>query len=613
MADRVNHDRANRNGEPPELDELLHAFCDDRLDQPGQKRLASLLSESDDACRRYLEFVHLCIGMSYPSAVPGDSRRDGEQPADTPSDVATVVDAPLPSTLSIPPLGEDPSPLGHESPNDTTFGMSRFWPHFSMGTILTFATICLVAATIANWTAFRNPIVEQSSPPGSTNVAKVGPSPAGDDPQSAAFVARIVKASTDCRWGKLTTPVEFLVRVRAGDQMHIAAGLVELEFYSGARVILHGPAVFTPTGIASGHLESGRLTGQVADGNFRLMTPAAEVIDLGTSFGVAADAAVGTDVVVFDGRVQVVSVAEGRTTEPLDMTEGMAARFRVDGSTEYGLHTDAAQFKRVVPTSRSSASANEICLIDVIAGGDGLGSRLAGAIDPLTGEKDYGEREQRRQFSTGRSTNQYRPSPWNAIIDGVFIPSQRGGQRPITSRGLTINLPRCNGQTWGPIWARRKDSLLEAVDRDFWGDVGMTDREGGSFAAITKRLKETRNGLAGIHSNVGITFDLQAMRLLHRQGPVKFRAAVANMENSRIGPLPAHVKEPPSASFHVYVDGELQYERLGFRGEDGEEEFSVSLTPENRFLTIISTDNGDGYYYDHVVLIDPVIELEKEL
>lgn len=421
-------------------------------------------------------------------------------------------------------------------------------------------------------------------------------------PVAAAYVARIVKASSDCRWGELTSPVEFLVRVRAGDHLHIAAGLVELEFYSGARIILHGPAVFKPTGVASGHLESGRLTGEVADGNFRLITPAAEVIDLGTSFGVAADAAVGTDVVVFDGRVQVVSRAEGgRAGETLDMTEGMAARFRVDGSTEYGLRADAAEFKRVVSPNNRPTTGDEICLIDLIAGGDGLGARLAGAIDPLTGRKDYGER---RRQPTG-SARRFREIPWHSMIDGVFIPSQEGRPSQLDSQGHQANLPVTINRSWGPIWARSREGVSEKVsdlNDDFWGDKTLT--------GIVERLQQTRKGLVGMHANVGIAFDLRAIQLVHRRLPSEFRGTVANLENSHEFPPEQNANRQLTASVYIYVDGNLRYERTEFSRNDGEPQFTVPLAPEDRFLTIVSTDDGD-ITFDHVVLVDPVIALEK--
>ena len=413
---------------------------------------------------------------------------------------------------------------------------------------------------------------------------------------SAAYVARIIKASADCRWGELMTPIEFLVRVRSGDRMHITTGIVELEFYSGARIILHGPTVFTPTGVATGHLESGRLTGRVDDGNFRLVTPAAEVIDLGTEFGVVADAEVGSDVLVFDGRVRVVSRLDGDSKgKSLEMTEGMAARFRFDGTTEYGLQTDAAQFTRSAASSGAPAKENEICLIDVLAGGDGLGVRLAGAIDPLTGRKDYGEGQQ-RQIGPRATNDAFHPCTWNPMIDGVFIPSLDGRQVQIDSAGGKVDLPASVGMTWSCVWARCKQSVLDPAHtiEYFWG--GCRFRDG------IERLEQSRNGLIGIHASVGITFDLQAVRLVHRRSPIELRGIVTNLDDSNA--------RENTADLRIFVDGEPHYSRLGFCRDDGDAEFSVPLAPKDRFLTIVSGDDGD-YSWDQVVLIDPVIVLPK--
>jgi hypothetical protein len=125
---------------------------------------------------------------------------------------------------------------------------------------------------------------------------------------------------------------------------------------------------------------------------------------------------------------------------------------------------------------------------------------------------------------------------------------------------------------------------------------------------VVEQLKLSRNGLVGIHSNVGITLDLRAMQLLHRRVPAEFRAAVANIENSK--DFDPNDDRRLSANFHVYVDGKLRYERMQFRREDGSAEFTVPLHPDDRFLTIISTDDGD-VVFDHVVLIDPIVSLAK--
>jgi hypothetical protein len=458
------------------------------------------------------------------------------------------------------------------------------------------------------WLWLSGFVMRQPVPRDAQGTAKANSESTTPEPE---YVARIVKASDGCVWGNQSRPAEFLLRVRAGDRMQLMVGLVEMEFHCGARVILHGPTVFTPTGPASGHLESGRLTGEVANGDFRLMTPAAEVIDLGTAFGVVADAEAGTDVVVFDGKVQVVSQTDPRESkETVNMTEGMAARFRFDGTTEYGLKTDANKFARKVSPSAESDDPSEICLIDVIAGGNGLSAHLAGAIDPLTGQRDYGE-EGRKSKHYGRWTDgAFHAAPWHPLIDGVFVPFPTGQKIQIDSRGDVLDLPSTTGTTHGSIWARRKESISESdrgPDNDFWGTR--------TLKGIVRKLKQTQIGLIGMHSNVGITLDLRALQMAHRRAPLEFHAAVANIENSDDwAPIERPVPEVATriADCRVLVDGKLQASRLGFRREDGDLELVVPLALGSRFLTILVTDGDGEMRFDHVVLIDPVISLATE-
>ncbi len=67
-----------------------------------------------------------------------------------------------------------------------------------------------------------------------------------------------------------------------------------------------------------------------------------------------------------------------------------------------------------------------------------------------------------------------------------------------------------------------------------------------------------------------------------------------------------------TVDFRVFVDGALRFQRLGFRREDGEQEFAVALSPGDRFLSVVATDDGGDLDYDHLVLIDPVIALDNQ-
>ncbi len=67
----------------------------------------------------------------------------------------------------------------------------------------------------------------------------------------------------------------------------LESGITAIEFYSGARVILEGPAIFELTSENSAIFREGRLRAQVPPQacGFSVSTPQIEVIDLGTEFG----------------------------------------------------------------------------------------------------------------------------------------------------------------------------------------------------------------------------------------------------------------------------------------------------------------------------------------
>jgi hypothetical protein len=420
-----------------------------------------------------------------------------------------------------------------------------------------------------------------------------------DSPRKG-FVARIVQVSPDVAFREPSALADFLLRFKAGERLNLTKGLVQMEFASGAKILLHGPAVFTPTSASSGQLASGKLRGEASEGNFHLSTPAAEVIDLGTEFGVQIDSEQSTDVVVFNGKVQVVGTSGSR--DVLDMTKGMAARIRSDGSKRYGMDARDIQFAKFAPAVAAADSKNELSVVDVLCGGDGFNASLSGAIDPLTGKQDHGVRVPGNR----RTNGEYHPVDWNPIVDGVFMPTATGFGTQIHSQRATIDLPKNNGLTWGPLWARRWESTLQSAgqtaDPDFWGRKTLKN--------IVLRLKQTKVGMIGMHANVGFTLDLRNVRLLQRD-VAEFRAIVANLDNSEEEYVEDANRLKRTADLRVFVDGELRYCRLGFKRIDGDEAFAVALRPEDRFLTVIASDCEGDSSYDHVVLIDPVIALKS--
>jgi hypothetical protein len=114
--------------------------------------------------------------------------------------------------------------------------------------------------------------------------------------------------------------------------MELHAGLVELEFRSGARVVIESPAVFSLVNGNEMTLVSGKLMAHVPAraAGFTVQTSSGAVVDLGTRFGVNADPKMAPEVHVLEGRVEVQSTGQERL-----LTRGQAVAFPDSGNSSF--------------------------------------------------------------------------------------------------------------------------------------------------------------------------------------------------------------------------------------------------------------------------------------
>ncbi|EMI21142.1 protein containing DUF1549 [Rhodopirellula maiorica SM1] len=211
-----------------------------------------------------------------------------------------------------------------------------------------------------------------------------------------------------------------------------------------------------------------------------------------------------------------------------------------------------------------------IDLADLVGGGNGHGTgTYRDGIDVRTGAID-----RRDLGSLGPVvTNQFTPSEL-PYVDGVFIPDGRDGDESIvvSSTGITVSgLPSTSSAAWdlirnGPVASQHSTEL---------GGIDFT-KQGHS--------------VLGIHANAGITFDLDAIRKGNGDHEFRFTA--------KLGYFGA------SGSFRadawVFVDGRPVAEFRGIRRDDGLKNIDAVLPRQARFLTLVSTDGGNGYGHDQV-------------
>ncbi len=426
------------------------------------------------------------------------------------------------------------------------------------------------------------------------------------------FLAQITDVSPDTEW-KTTASTDFLLRLSRGDRIDLEKGSVLIEYYAGAILVLEGPCSYVVTGEESGRLQSGCLAGNVTVGEFLLTTPTAKVLDLGTEFGVSVDPQARTEVSVFNGKV-AVTAEDGvhNASKPLLLQQGGSASVERGGHIVEVEQADLTRYLRDIPNgSVITKEINELSLVDVLAAKNDGSINLTAVIAPDTGEPD--RHPWLRSDGPGYSVSYgYRSASWHRFVDGVFIPHRDGGQTVIDSFGTVIDLPGTTGRTWGPIWSRRSaaSSVPTEGQEDYWG----TD----TLEVVADRAADCRYGMIGLHSNVGITFDLKQIANVCGSTPTEFSGQVSNLDNSLVRLPNWAAGKNFTADFRVYVDGKSRKTLHKLGRESGDVSFAVALEPSDRFLTIVATDDGErnefgesttdyADAYDHIVLIDPLI------
>ena len=133
--------------------------------------------------------------------------------------------------------------------------------------------------------------------------------------------------------------------------LELEVGIVRLDFTNGAMVTLQGPARFEIIDGARTRLDSGILTTSIPESavGFEVLTPAMEVVDLGTAFGVSVGTDGETDVFVFEGEVEV-NLSESEDAPQL-VREGNAVRSRPEADSIDSVNYATERFEDAWPVT----------------------------------------------------------------------------------------------------------------------------------------------------------------------------------------------------------------------------------------------------------------------
>jgi hypothetical protein len=138
-----------------------------------------------------------------------------------------------------------------------------------------------------------------------------------------------ITALQDCQWSQERKLGDTLY----AEEIGLLSGVAEITFTDGAAVTVQGPADFSLATSDRGYLRRGHLVAEVPRRaiGFTIETPSAEIVDLGTEFGVDVDATGRTDVQVLAGAVNVdyssLDDKSKSARRSVHMTAGSAKRF----------------------------------------------------------------------------------------------------------------------------------------------------------------------------------------------------------------------------------------------------------------------------------------------
>jgi hypothetical protein len=206
---------------------------------------------------------------------------------------------------------------------------------------------CLLIAFAANWwisgkdSGTKSEAAGAVAASGMTNVASQPASPQVPGVKVNSGVHPAVATITglgSVRWQSGTDSRRMLSRCAIGDRLRLREGSAVLTFDAGAQLTVFGPADFEITSATSIKCHRGRVTTLVdhRGKGFSIETPQAKVVDLGTQFGLQISDKGETEVVVFQGSIDLSYAprADAGDASGRRMQQGDALLLRNSGAIE---------------------------------------------------------------------------------------------------------------------------------------------------------------------------------------------------------------------------------------------------------------------------------------
>jgi len=393
-------------------------------------------------------------------------------------------------------------------------------------------------------------------------------------------------------------------RIKTLVPMTLLQGVARIQMDDGVELVVESPAKFELATSSELRMDYGRMYAYVSEigRGFTVTTPNSRIVDLGTEFGVEANGNGQTDLHVFQGKTYLVAGTKqnAKTVETLDA--GQARGVQGNGMVR-NLGLKADEFIRSFnPKEQLIWKGQPLDLADMVGGGNGFGT---GVINMGCSLATGGAVLLDGPISITDS-GVYKPVLSNSFVDGVFIPTGPG--QIVSSLGHQFDdCPATNGGAWSGTVFNGALHYSYGNPRIYRHQLRLAGKEYGMPG----------NPAINMHANCGITFNLAEIRRLVPGYDIGQFTSVYGISETffdfyEVRDIPDITV--PRVDFFVLVDGKVRFSQKSVAPEAGKRLLAeVQLLPEDRFLTLITTQSDDPYAisYDWALFAEPQLVLTR--
>jgi hypothetical protein len=411
-------------------------------------------------------------------------------------------------------------------------------------------------------------------------------------PRQYGYQVAVLSDSINAKWADMKSPMaKGDAFVTSGKCWLLREGYAELLFENDTRVTFEGPAEFQILTGDQIRLNYGRLYAVVPQEaiGFMIKTPSAQIIDLGTEFGIDTNFQGDTSVHVMEGKTMMIAGDQSNKLS-VEIVRGVAKMITAGSLAVSDIAHRDQLFVRKIDSANQLIwnGQTAINLADIVGGGNGFGGGVQDAgINVSTGKMT---RALPSEFVQMGSSG-YRRVDDSPFIDGVFIPGLDDGPTRISADGaIRAEFPRTSGRYWGHI-LNGAFHYGEGVPRH---ELKLNGRIAG----------QPDNRALTIHSSQGITFDLAKIRKNVPGGSLSaFRSLIGISETVR------EFGQEPTAIFWVFVDGRKVCERK-MSSLDAAVPLEIPLGAADRYLTLAVTESDDTWGHDWTMFGRPELVIQ---